>query len=249
VGNPTSAHPEDAMVRLPPVSPHAIEGIAVRGKEMTIMRKTIALTTAALVAATVGLGTGTASASAKDVRVAADLNGDGVDEQVTVRAAGTADQQIVTTVDGQRHTVSVPADTLGAAITPRVTDIDGNGAEELVLTEYVGANTDTFGVWAYMDGALYSFGTDNGDAVRLYEGGGVSARSGYTCEEVGGVRQLVVLSARIDDDSWDDPTYTGSWTYYRVEDGTASPSGTEVAFTSVGADSPLLAPDSAACAS
>lgn len=214
---------------------------------MITMRKTIALTAAVLAAATVGAGT--AAATAGDVRVAADLNGDGVDEQVTVRAAGTEKQRIVTTVDGQRLTVSAPADTLGAVIAPRVTDIDGNGAEELVLTEYVGANTDTFGVWAYMDGALYSFGTDNGEAVRLYEGGGISARSGYTCEEVGGVRQLVVLSAQIDDDSWDDPAYTGRWTYYRVEDGTATPSGTEVAFTSVGADSPLLAPDSAACAS
>ena len=213
---------------------------------MTTMRKTIALTTAAFAALTVGAGT--AAATAGDVRVAADLDGDGVDERVVIRAAGTAEQQIVTTVDGQRHAVSVPGDTRGAVIAPRVTDIDGNGAEELVLTEYVGANTDTFDVWAYMDGALYSFGTENGDAVRLYEGGGISARSGYTCEEVGGVRQLVVLSARIDDDSWDDPTYTGSWTYYRIEDGTATPSGTEVTFTSVGADSPLLAPDSAACA-
>lgn len=214
---------------------------------MITMRKTIALTAAVLAAMTAGAGT--AAATAGDVRVAADLDGDGVDEQVTVAAAGTEKQRIVTTVDGQPLSVSVPGDTMGAVIAPRVTDIDGNGAEELVLTEYVGANTDTFGIWAYMDGALYSFGTDNGEPVRLYEGGGISARSGYTCEEVGGVRRLVVLSAQIDDDSWDDPAYTGSWTYYRVEDGTATPSGTEVTFTSVGADSPLLSPDSAACAS
>lgn len=208
---------------------------------MTIMRKTIALTTAVLAAMTAGAGT----AAADDVRVAADLDGDGVDERVTVLAAGTEAQRIVTTVDGQRLSVSVPGDTMGAVVAPRVTDIDGNGAEELVLTEYVGANTDTFGVWAYMDGALYSFGTENGEALRLYEGGGVSARSGYTCED----GRLVVLSARIDDDSWDDPAYTGRWTYYRVEDGTVTPSGTEVGFTSVAADSPLLTPDSTACAS
>ena len=212
------------------------------------MRKTIALAAVTLAATAVGLGAGSAAATAPgDVRLAADLNGDGVDEQITVSAAGTDKQQIVTTVDGQRYTASVPGDTAGAVIAPRVTDIDGNGAEELVLTEYVGANTDTFVVWAYMDGALYSFGADNGDVLRLYEGGGVSARSGYTCEEVGGVRQLVVLSAQIDDSSWDDPTYTGSWTYYRIEDGTATPNGTEVSFTSVGAESPLLSPDSGAC--
>jgi hypothetical protein len=215
---------------------------------MTMRKTTTALTSGLFASAAIAFLPGAATAVPdEDVLAAADLDGDGADEQITIRAAGTADQRIVTEVDGREVAADAPADTRSQVREPRVTDLDGNGAEELVLTELTGANTETFDVWAYVDGALRSLGAGNMEKLRLYEGGGVAARSGYTCENVAGGRQLVVLSAEVDDATAAEPTYSGDWTYYRLQDGTATPTGSAVTFTAVGARSALLSPDPGAC--
>lgn len=204
-------------------------------------------TTTVLAAAALLFLSGAGTAAADDVRVSADLDGDGTDDRVTVVSAGTADQRIVAEVAGREVAVNVPADTRSRVVPPRVADLDGDGAAELVVLEYSGANTDTFGVWTYVDGELRAVGTDNLEALRLYEGGGVAARSGYSCEDVGGTRELAVLSAEADEGA-DEVTYSGSLTYYRMSDGIITPSGTAVTFTTVGADNPLLSPDADSCA-
>lgn len=202
--------------------------------------------TAALTAGILTFLPGGTAAAEQDVRVSADLNGDGTNELVTVESAGTADQRIESEVDGREISVAAPADTRSQVERPRVTDLDGDGAAELVVLEYTGANTDSFGVWAYVDGALRSLGSDTGETLRLYEGGGVSARSGYSCEDVGGGRELAVLSAQVDGEA-DETTYSGSWTYYQLRDGIVTPSGTTTTFTFVGADNALLSPDADTC--
>lgn len=193
---------------------------------------------------------GTAGAAPDDdVLAHADLNGDGAAETVTIHAAGTAEQKLVTAVDGRQLAVSAPADTASTARPARVTDVNGDGVDELLVSELTGANTETFGLWEYVDGTLRQVVGPHGDLLRLYEGGGIAARSGYTCEKFGSGNQLVVLSAEADDVAQDAVTYTGSWTYYALTDGVATPSGATVSFTSVGGESPLMNPDNGSCAS
>ena len=216
-----------------------------------ITRKTTAVLSSGVIAsaALAFLTGGTAAAVPdEDVLAHADLNGDGADETVTIRSAGTAQQELVTEVDGQRLAASAPADTPSDVRLPRVTDVNGDGAEELVVSELTGANTETFGIWEYVDGTLRQVAGPNGDLLRLYEGGGVTARSGYTCEKFGPGSQLVVLSAEADDTARDTITYTGSWTYYALTDGVATPTGTTVSFTSVSGENPLMNPDNGSCA-
>lgn len=214
---------------------------------MSTRKTTTLLSTGVIASAALAfLSAGTASAAPdEDLLAKVDLNGDGADETVTIRSAGTAQQTLLAEVDGHPLAVPAPADTASIVRPPRVTDLNGDGAEELVVSEQTGANTETFGIWQYVDGTLIQVAGPNGDLLRLYEGGGVSARSGYTCEE----RQLVVLSAEADDIAQNATTYTGSWTYYRLVDGVATPTGTTVSFTSVSGDNPLMNPDPEACAS
>jgi hypothetical protein len=207
--------------------------------------RTAVLTTGILASAALAFMTnGVATAVPdEDVLAAADLNGDGVEDQVTVRSVGTADQRVVARVDGKEVAIDAPAET-SIVRPPRVTDLNGDGADELVVREQTGANTEAFGVWDYADGALRQVATKDGHPLKLYEGGGVMARSGYRCED----GQLVVLRAEADVTTTPKATYTGSWTYYSIADGVVTPSEAEVSFTEVGAESPLLSPDTGTCA-
>jgi hypothetical protein len=63
----------------------------------------------------------------------------------------------------------------------RITDLDTNGRDELVVTESLGANTSGFGVWGLYDGELAPVTLVDGTPLRLWEGGGISAISRYGC--------------------------------------------------------------------
>lgn len=211
-------------------------------------RKLAVLTTGVLAAAAFATLSGTAwAAPDEDVVTSADLDGDGEQETVNVLSVGTQDQRILAVVDGVEVEVAAPADTRSVIRPPRVVDIDGDGSDELVVREQVGANTEAFGIWEYANGEFRAIGTPNADVMRLYQGGGVSARSGYGCEGAGDDRTLVVLSAEADVTNTPEATYSGSWTYYRVVDGIATPTGAEESFANEPADTPMLQLDADTC--
>lgn len=174
----------------------------------------------------------------------ADLNGDGVDELVTVHNAGTHDQQVVVTIDGKEIRADVPADAPNIVRPPRVVDLNGDGQEELAVREMFSSDTHVFGVWHYADGKLRSLGTPDGHQLRLYEGGDDTTRYGYGCVTSDGERQLVTMSATEDDAG----TWSGRLDYYTVSDGIATPTGGEITFTALPFVGPSLTPDGDTCA-
>jgi hypothetical protein len=98
-----------------------------------------------------------------------------------------------------------------------------------VLTVAVGANTTTYEVWRYDDTRGLHAVTDAGGAPwRLYEGGGVSAISGYACAP-GTPRRPYAVDARWDESRPEQEPirYDGEVVTYDLADGVARPVTTE----------------------
>ncbi|MGB3440737.1 MAG: hypothetical protein WBA97_18475 [Actinophytocola sp.] len=137
----------------------------------------------ASVLALAATGFGVTAPSAATRTVYADLNGDGLRDYVTVRTVpGKPDEQLLSARVGARQlTATVPLASPSGVLPMRITDLDTNGRDEVVVTESLGANTLSFGVWGLYDGDLAPVTLVDGTPLRLWEGGGISAISRYGC--------------------------------------------------------------------
>lgn len=211
----------------------------------TKTRRAVA-TTGAIAAAIALFSTGTAAADQPAQQDAtADLDGDRVQEDVTLYKSTEDTQVLAAIVDGQPESATIPAD-LGDGVEPiRVTDLNGDGRDEMIIAESAGANTVWYSVWHYRDGrGLAGVGTEDGHQLTIFEGGGVAARSGYAC----GDDAFAVLNAEADDISADPVTYSGSRTIYELRDGTAV-STDEITFHHATDDQAVMRADPHSCES
>jgi hypothetical protein len=186
-----------------------------------------------------------ATAAADDNTVRADLNGDGQLDTVLVEpvADNGDEQRLVATINGIELDATMPMDPYFGVQPLRVVDINGDGWHEVVVTEFVGANTLDQTVWGLFGGLNPVLGPDLAP-LRLWEGGGLSALSRYACESSDGGRQLVTVSAQADDVTFEH--YQGERITYTVHNGVA----TEVARTEVDGpqDDPVFEADPDTCA-
>jgi hypothetical protein len=212
----------------------------------TNTRRTVAATGA--IAAALALWVpGTAAAdqpAQQDAR--ADLDGDHLDEDVTLYRSTEDTQVLATIIDGEPVNATIPADLPGGGVEPiRVTDLDGDRRDEALVAESVGANTVWYGLWHYRDGrGLVRVGTDDGHQLTVIEGGGVAARSGYACDD----DTFATLTAEADDISADPVTYSGSRTIYELRDGIATPTDV-IRFHHATADQSVMRVDPESCES
>ncbi|MCG8919725.1 VCBS repeat-containing protein [Actinokineospora sp. PR83] len=186
-----------------------------------------------------------ASAGTAREAAQADLNGDGRADRVVVEAVAGAPevQSLVATVNGVRLTARPPMDNYGGVQPLRVVDLDGDGRDEVLVVQSVGANTTSSGVWG-LYGGLRPMLTADRAPLLLWEGGGISAISRYGCEQTATGRQLVTVGAQLTD--WDNGVYEGERVTYAVTGRVA----TETSRTPVtgGSQDPLLQADPQTCA-
>ncbi len=186
-------------------------------------------------------------AGAADVKLGADLDGDGRVDRVGVREVGDAPgtQELVAVVRGVRFTARMPLrSTLGAAPL-RIVDVDVDGRDEVVVTESHGANTVLLTVWGLHRTGLRAVVTPDGTPLVLAEGGGVSAVSRYGCEVVDGQRHLVTVTGEVawTSDTW---VYDGERVTYAVRDGVATATSTTPVLAE--RDAPAYQVDPKSCA-
>lgn len=186
-----------------------------------------------------------ATASADDNSVQADLNGDGqLDTVVIDPIAGNNDEQrLVATINGIELDATMPMDPYFGIQPLRVVDLDGDGWDEVVVTEFVGANTVDLTVWGLFGGLNPVVGPDL-TPLHLWEGGGLASIAGYGCEDNANGRQLVTVNAWSDDVNFEH--YQGDRVNYTVHNGVATESSrTEAAGPH---DDPAFQTDPATCA-
>jgi len=207
--------------------------------------KRIAVTTGAVAAVLACATPGIASATSESVTAQADLDGNGAPDTLTLTESGAETQELVATVGGTTARVTIPMDPYFHTAPLRVTDVNADGKSEVIVTEYVGANTLTLSSWDFDGVHLRELRTPDGQPFQLYEGGGIRAHSGYDCEQLASGRALVVFNSASDD--IDFATYDGDRTWYRVRDGVATPT-TRITFTGAEADNPIRDGDPDTCA-
>lgn len=185
-------------------------------------------------------GTASAEPHRGTVTAKADLDGNGIKDTVTLRVSGADTQELTATVNGKRYRTTVPGDGFFGKVQPiEVADVNYDGRADLVITEYVGANTNTFGIWDFATTTgLRQLRTQDGKPFTMYEGGGATSRLGYECLASPDGRSLDTLGALLDEPS-DRGTFTGARQSYLVREGVAVP-GTPRPFTSVRDDDPRM---------
>ncbi|MEO6083094.1 MAG: VCBS repeat-containing protein [Umezawaea sp.] len=158
------------------------------------------------------------------VSVQADLDGDGTLEKVVSQPiAGNPDEQLlITRVHGTRFTARAPLSSNVGIWKLVAVDVNGDGRDEVIVTESIGANTLRMSAWGLFGGLRPVIKTD-GSVLNLWEGGGISALSNYTCEPVGDSRRLVTVGGVLTD--WEHGVYTGERVSYTVHEGLATESG------------------------
>jgi hypothetical protein len=183
------------------------------------------------------------------VTTVADLSGDGEIETVTAQLTSDSDQLISATVNGVYTSIHLPADSQFGIEAPRVTDLNGDGRAELVVTRSVGANTTFFSVLHYDGRNLSEVVGADGKPFSVAEGGGVAAHLGYQCTPLEGGRAFSTVAAETDDIGRpvDQLTYSGTRTVYTLRDGALSGYET-VPFSGRPVTDPVLAADPATCA-
>ncbi|HYQ69520.1 hypothetical protein [Actinophytocola sp.] len=170
-----------------------------------------------------------ATASADDDMsvVYADLNGDHRIDRVTLAQAqdNPNDQILVGTVGPTSYYKRIP--TGGEPVSPlRVVDLDQDGRQEVLVTELNGISTSWFGVWHLNNGYDWQpVLAASGGGFELYEGGGIREISRYGCKQVNGHREVVLLSAQLQD-PWEDEIYAGRLQSFTVRNGVATPTST-----------------------
>ncbi|SFS31925.1 hypothetical protein SAMN05660874_00169 [Saccharopolyspora flava] len=184
-----------------------------------------------------------ASAQGDSQTVYADVDGDGTANVVTVRLLDESTQSITFDLPQGPVETTAPAQ-LQAPQPPRVTDVNRDGAAEVAVTTVTGANTQHFQLFKY-EPAIGVVAVDGGGApFTFYEGGGISARSGYQCEDPGKGPMLRIVSAQYD---FETETYDGT-TSWLVQSGNSISEWTRAPFSDLPADDPQLNLDPTTCA-
>jgi hypothetical protein len=150
----------------------------------------------------------------------ADVNGDGQLDRVAVREIeGNQNLQfLVVTIGRVNYVARVPLSSAWGVQPLRVTDMNRDGRQEVVVTESVGANTYGFSVWGVFTNGMHQVRESAQTPLRLWEGGGASAINLYGCNAVN--RELIVLAAEVVNGQPD--LYAGTRsTYFLGPDGTA----------------------------
>src|ERR1041384_8211527 len=109
-----------------------------------MIRKIVALTGIAVTALTFFAVPANAASSSETVQ--ADLDGDRhLDTVVTqVNPANPAEQLLTATIRGRSHHATAPVDEYHGVLPMRVADINDDGRDEIILTEFAGASTLNF---------------------------------------------------------------------------------------------------------
>ncbi|OLR89779.1 hypothetical protein [Actinokineospora bangkokensis] len=205
---------------------------------------------AALTTATAGAlalaATPALAAPAADVQ--ADLNGDGTADQVSVAAQSEGtEQKITAVVGGQTYELVIPLSTPdGGVVAPRAVDVNKDRKAELVVTESVGPDTDTLELVDLGPDGLRLLKTPDGNELRFFEGGGTTARAGYTCkDDFFAGRTFTILFAIAQDDSAN-PDFIGALASYTSAGGTITPTN-QIPIFGVKGDNSQLVVDPTAC--
>ncbi|PWV80386.1 hypothetical protein SAMN05421630_109263 [Prauserella marina] len=183
----------------------------------------------------------------------ADIDGDGEPDDVVLKEASANNQTLTFRLaSGGSAEMTFEGDTSMPLQPPRPVDLNGDKQDEIVVAESVGANTLTLNVWAYdVTGTkIFPVTTTNGGRLRLFEGGGIAAVTGYGCLPLNpgsSGRDLIGVKALIDDPASDTATYTGTRTTYHVTPDGKARTVNRVNVTSVPRDDPALTTDPAAC--
>ncbi|WP_424189245.1 hypothetical protein ACOBQX_12325 [Actinokineospora sp. G85] len=181
------------------------------------------------------------NASANPVTATADLNGDGVADTITAQSVSgdPTRQQITATVNGREYTATGDSDPNG--VQPlRVTDVNQDGANEVVTTGYLGANTVTMSIWVLHNDSLQAVFGPAGEPFYLYEGGGAAQVNGYSCAE----GTLQVTAGDADNPGEQNPTYSGEVIAYSLDGAMLQLAGETVTFE--GDPRPTLDPQTCA---
>ena len=180
--------------------------------------------------------------------VQADVDGDGRLDGVTSREVDADTQALIFGLAEEQLDTTFGWNSSYPLQEPRRVDVNGDGRHEVVVTESVGANTLTLAVRDYDPASgIRSVTTVDGAPLRLYEGGGVSANSGYGClDDHTGTRELVTVNAHVTSTPDDTPLFSGERTTFLVDNGVATETNKEQ-FNDVTRDDPLLATNPQSC--
>lgn len=170
---------------------------------------------AALTATALALVTAApAWAERSDVR--ADLDGDGRVDPVSLVQVSDSAMLLRAGMAGEFVDVEVPGNAGG--LEPEPVNVNGDGVDEVLVPESVGANTTTRTAWAYSaEQGLHPLREVDGELWRLPEGGGAAAVSTFGCDTGRTGRAVEVVSAARDEQG----TFDGRWLTYRVVAGSA----------------------------
>ncbi|MFR9730266.1 FG-GAP repeat domain-containing protein [Saccharopolyspora sp. MS10] len=173
--------------------------------------------------------------------VTADLDGNGTPDTAKLAAIGDGSQQLLKfTVDGKVTEATLPGDAYAGTQPMRVLDVNHDGRQEVLVAESIGANTAWFSVWDLgADGAPRELTTQDGQPLKINEGGGVAARLGYECAPAGSDGRVLITLAASNESPTTEPAYDGARIAFDVRDGVATPVD-EYSFTGVGQDDPVL---------
>ncbi|MBK1787691.1 hypothetical protein [Prauserella cavernicola] len=178
--------------------------------------------------------------------IAADVDGDGTLDRVTVRQLDDSTQTLTFEVAGRTVEVTTEGEGFAPLEQPRRVDVNSDGRDEVVLARAVGANTVTFDLWSYdpVRAKIFPVSTPDGARLDVFEGGGVNATSGYTCVDHPdtGARDFVTVNAYRTEAG----TFDGERTTYSV-DGDLARQTDRVEFTAVDEDDPVLATEPSSC--
>ncbi|KAA9158118.1 VCBS repeat-containing protein [Amycolatopsis acidicola] len=210
----------------------------------TTTKITVGTLAAALALLTPGIASAT-EPSATVQQATPDLDGDGYPDLATLTMAGDGQQRLDFTVRGETTSVQLTGDPAQGVQPMRVTDMNGDGRQEVVVVESVGANTTFSTVWDHAGSGPRALSTSDGKPLQLAEGGGMAARLGYECaSNAAGGRDLITLQVSRDDG--DAVTYTGSRVRYEITDDVVHQVN-DYTISSVGQDDPVLRTAPASC--
>lgn len=154
------------------------------------------------------------TATASEPTVQADVDGDGRPDTVSLRQVSDSTMLLRVGLRDQFVDTEVTGNARGQS--PRAVDLNGDGVDEVMVPESVGANTITYTTWHY-DQGLNRVNTTAGEPWRVAEGGGASAVSRYECVSGEAGREVSIVSAT----QRPSGDYEGERVRYSVHDGVA----------------------------
>lgn len=207
---------------------------------------------AVVMAATAALGTGalvnTAAATPPDPGVIyADVDGDRAIDRISLERA--ADGMWLARADlasGRTITAPLADDDRIELVGLRATDVNSDGAAEIIAPMSVGANTVQDAMLVHRPDGLGPVTQPDGTELRLAEGGGVAMVNGYGCDADHDGRSLQVVSAALQPDSR--TLYDGARVTYLVSSGGVATPTHVTHIVDAERDSPSLETDPASCA-